>query len=276
MRPPGAPAPTPEFDVLYAHAAPALTRQVYLLTGRRTLSLEAVERAFHQAWGRWPEVVADPDPVGWVRAAAYEYALSPWHRFRRAHRHADKAPAHPADRTLMDAMLALPPVHRRTVLLYDGIGLDLPDTAAETEATTPTAGNRLLRAHAMLAARVPELAGAPPEKLSALLHHRLGALRPAVPLDPRPAPAVRGAGEQRTRRRSRAVFGLTAVIAVATAYTVSTAPTEYVPPLAPGTSVSGVPPLSGPQQQTERSSALHHKLRNDPAAGPARLAPKGE
>lgn len=62
---------------MYDYAAPALTRQAYLLTGRRRLSHEAVEQAFQQAWARWPEVAVDPDPVGWVRAAVYEYALSP-------------------------------------------------------------------------------------------------------------------------------------------------------------------------------------------------------
>ncbi|MFJ4780362.1 helix-turn-helix domain-containing protein [Streptomyces sp. NPDC088762] len=262
------------FDALYGYAAPALARQTYLLTGRRALALEAVERAFQQAWSRWPEVATDPDPVGWVRAAAYEYALSPWHQFRRAHRHPDKAPAEPADRILLDAVLALPTVHRRTVLLYDGVGLDLPDTAAETEASTPAAGSRLLHAHADLADRVPELAGVPPENRSALLHERLSTLRPAVRLEPRRAAAVRAAAERRSRRWARAALSLTAVIAVASAYTVATAPTQYEPPIAPGESVSGVPPLSGPQRLTDQGKELQEKLRGDPAAGPARLAPR--
>lgn len=36
-----------------------------------------MERAFQLAWHRWPEVAVDRDPAGWVRATAYEYALSP-------------------------------------------------------------------------------------------------------------------------------------------------------------------------------------------------------
>ncbi|MCX4805237.1 helix-turn-helix domain-containing protein [Streptomyces sp. NBC_01214] len=271
-----APGPAEAFDSLYAHAAHDLARQAYLLTGRRSLALEAVEKAFVQAWDRWPEVVADPDPVGWVRAIAYEYALSPWHRFRRAHRQLDKPPAEPADRILLDALLSLSPANRRTVLLYDGVGLDLPDTAAETEATTPTAGNRLVHAHADLADRIPELADVPLEKQSALLRELLTALRPAVDLDPRPAVVVRGGGERRTRMWTRATLSLTAMIAVSTAYTVMTAPTHYEPPLAPGESVSGVPPLAGPQQLTERSRKLHDKLLADPEAGSARIAPQVE
>lgn len=271
-----APGPAEAFDALYAHAVHDLARQAYLLTGRRALALEAVEKAFVQAWDRWPEVAADPDPVGWVRAIVYEYALSPWHRFRRAHRHLDKPPAEPADRILLDALLALSPANRRTVLLYDGVGLDLPDTAAETEATTPTTGNRLVHAHADLAVRIPELADVPLEKQSALLRDLLTALRPAVALDPRPAHAVRGGGERRTRMWTRATLSLTAMIAVSTAYTVMTAPTHYEPPLAPGESVSGVPPLAGPQRLSERSRQLHDKLLADPEAGPARIAPKVE
>ncbi|MEW2136980.1 helix-turn-helix domain-containing protein [Streptomyces sp. NPDC005409] len=276
-----APAPAPAgatagFDALYAHAAPALARQTYLLTGRRALALEAVEQAFHRAWNQWPEVATDPDPEGWVRAVAYEYALSPWHRYRHAHRQPDPPPAEPSDRILLDAVLALPAIHRRTVLLYDGVGLDLPDTAAETEATTPATGSRLLHAHADLAERIPELAAVPPQEQSAVLHGLFAALQPAAPLDLRPAAAVRGGSERRIRLWSRATLGLTAVIAAATAYTAVTAPTHYEPPRSPGESVSGVPPLSGPQQLTEQSRQLHDKLRADPAAGPARIAPKVE
>ncbi|MFD3802151.1 helix-turn-helix domain-containing protein [Streptomyces sp. NPDC058619] len=270
------PTPAQAFDALYAHAVQALARQTYLLTGRRGLAQEAVDRAFQQAWARWPEVAVDPDPVGWVRAAAYEHALSPWHRLRRAHREPDKPPVEPADRILLDAVLTLSPTHRRTVVLYDGVGLDLPDTAAETEASTPIAGSRLVHAHAALAGRIPELAGVPPEKQSALLRERLTALRPAVHLEARSASVVRAAAEHRARLWTRAALALTAVIAVATAYTASTAPTRYEPPRSPGANVSGVPPHSGPQRLTDESRALQDKLRDNPLAGPGRVTPRIE
>lgn len=173
-------------------------------------------------------------------------------------------------------MLGLPPAHRRTVLLYDGVGLDLPDTAAETEASTPTAGSRLVNAHADLADLLPELDGVAPAKQSAVLRERLGTLTPARPLEPRAAAVVRVAGEHRNRLWTRAVIGVSAAIAAATAYTWVTAPTEYEPPRAPGTSVSGVPPHSGPQQLTDEGRQLHDKLLSDPSAGPARIAPSLE
>ncbi|MDX2293772.1 MULTISPECIES: helix-turn-helix domain-containing protein [Streptomyces] len=273
--PPPAPVPepsglTPEqaFDALYGHAAPGLVHQTYLLTGRRGLSREAVEHAFRHAWEHWPEVAVDADPVGWVRAAAYEYALSPWHRLRRAHKHPDAPPTEAGRRALLGALLDLPAPYRRTVLLYDGLGLDLPDTAAETEASTPAAANRLLYAHASIGRAVPELAD--PEAL----RRRLAALVAEAPTATLPeARAVRGGSEQRARRMTRTVAGVTAALIGVTALTAATAPTRYIPDIAPGQVVNGVPVRGGPQKLGEEDVELRDRLRSEPNPGPERLVP---
>ncbi|MFJ5706234.1 helix-turn-helix domain-containing protein [Streptomyces sp. NPDC093105] len=270
-----APAPepsglTPEqaFDALYGHVAPGLVHQAYLLTGRRRLSREAVEHAFRHAWEHWPEVAVDPDPVGWVRAAAYEYALSPWHRLRRTHRHPDAPPTEAGRRALLGALLDLPAPYRRTVLLYDGLGLDLPETAAETEASTPAAANRLLYAHAAIGRAVPELAD--PETL----RRRLGALVAEAPTATLPgARAVRGGSERRARRMTRTVAGVTAALIGVTALTAATAPTRYIPDIAPGQVVNGVPVRGGPQKLGEQDLELRDRLRSEPNPGPERLVP---
>ncbi|MGP3636617.1 helix-turn-helix domain-containing protein [Streptomyces sp. 24-1644] len=264
------------FDALYTHTAPGLVRQTYLLTGRRGLSQESVERAFELAWQRWPEVAVDRDPAGWVRAAAYEYAMSPWHRLRRAHRHPDSPPTEPGRRALFDALLDLPPAYRRTLLLYDGVGLDLPETAAETEASTPAAAGRLMTARAAVAERLPELADtSSPDDQSALLHDRLGALALAehVPA-PAPARAVRTAGERKARLWTRAAIAFVAVLVGATALTLHTAPTQYEQPLAPAERVGGVPPRGGPPKLTPQDVKLQKALREELAHGPERLVPR--
>ncbi|WP_374050397.1 sigma factor-like helix-turn-helix DNA-binding protein [Streptomyces roseicoloratus] len=270
---PGAPGLTPEeaFDALYAYAAPSLVHQTYLLTGRRRLSRESVEFAFHHAWQHWPEVAVDRDPVGWVRAAAYEYALSPWHRFRRRHRHPDSAPTEASRRALLGALLELPPPYRRTVLLYDGLGLDLPETAAETEASTPAAGNRLLHARTVIGRRVPELSD--PEAL----HRRLAALVAEAPTATLPAArAVRTGSERRSRRLTRTVIGVTAALICVTAVTAATAPTRYIPAIAPGMVVDGVPVRGGPQKLGPEDKELRDMLRTAPNPGPERLVPAAE
>ncbi|HET6354998.1 sigma factor-like helix-turn-helix DNA-binding protein [Streptomyces sp.] len=269
--PPAPPAPTPAeaFDALYAYAAPALVRQAYLLTGRRRLSHEAVERAFHLAWQRWPEVAVDGDPPGWVRAATYEHAMSPWQRMRRVHRHRDAPPAEQDRRELLDALLELPPHYRRTLLLYDGVGLDLPETAAETEASTPAAASRVLHARAALAERVPEL-DAPDT-----LHDRLTALANSCPA-PRlmPAQAVRTGSERRARYWTRVAVTVTTLIVGVTALTMINAPTRYEPPVSPGRQVEGVPPHKGPQKLTPKDKKLRARLLSEPVHGPERLVPQ--
>ncbi|MGW3205915.1 helix-turn-helix domain-containing protein [Streptomyces sp. NPDC001135] len=259
--------PAQAFDALYAFCAPALVRQTYLLTGRRELARESVERAFQLAWQRWPELALDRDPGGWVRAVAYDCALSPWHRLRPRYRHPEPPPADPADRALLNALLTLPPSYRRTLVLYDGVGLDLPETAAETEASTPAAANRLTHAREAVAARLPDLAD-PAQLHRRLLElaskERLGAGRPTV---------IRTGCERRNVFWTRAAIAFTVTIVGATTLTLRTAPTHYEAPVAPAQAVQGVPAVGvmGPLSREEQ--ALRAKLRAA-ARGPERLAPE--
>ncbi|MFE1292714.1 helix-turn-helix domain-containing protein [Streptomyces sp. NPDC058751] len=269
---PGLPEPslTPAqaFDALYAFCAPALVRQAYLLTGRRELARESVERAFQQAWYRWPEVAVDRDPAGWVRAAAYEYALSPWHRLRPRHRHPEAPPAGAADRALLDALLELPPVYRRTLVLYDGVGLGLPETAAETEASTPAAANRVLHAREAVAARLPELAS--PEDL----HWRLAELASAERLRAAKPRTVRWYGERRAQQWTRAAIAFTVLLIGVTLLTVGTAPDHYEAPLAPPETVRGLPPKTAPGPLSAAELKLRARLRSQQMNGPERLVPE--
>ncbi|MFJ7151890.1 RNA polymerase sigma factor [Streptomyces sp. NPDC100445] len=260
--------PSQAFDALYAFCAPALVRQTYLLTGRPELAREAVERAFQLAWQRWSEVARDRDPAGWVRAVAYDCALSPWHRFRPRYRHPEPPPADPADRALLDALLKLPQSYRRTLVLYDGVGLDLPETAAETEASTPAAARRLTHARQAVVALLPELAD------TAALHRRLLELASTERLRaPRPT-TVRTGCERRNVFWTRAAIAFTVTIIGATTLTLRTAPTRYEAPVAPAQAVQGVPPppAMGPLSRTEL--ALRAKLHREEASGPERLLPQ--
>ncbi|GAA4665971.1 hypothetical protein GCM10023324_16230 [Streptomyces youssoufiensis] len=342
-------SPAAAFDALYARHAPALTRQAYLLTGRSQLAEEAVEYAFRLAWQQWPKVAVDRDPAGWVRAAVYEFALSPWHQLRPERKRPPRAPvdsptssttpapaegepekrgrllaprrlrprlprrrpvavapatkdaparaanqtsAHtttearphaaepstdagadageppvrairrrrwargrgltglrravrraaieagpgtvpPSDPALLDALLSLPRSYRRTLLLYDGVGLDLPETAAETEASTPATAGRLTHARQALVERLPELRRVPRDRLGAALHQRLGALAVAQPVRVRAAEAVRSGSEHTTTLMVRASVGLTALIAAATALTLVTSAESDAPTTGP-------------------------------------------
>lgn len=261
--------PAQAFDELYAHAAPALVRQTYLLTGRRTLAQESVERAFQLAWHRWPEVAVDPDPAGWVRGAAYDHATAPWHRFRRACRHPDPFTGERDGRALRRTLLDLPPVYRRTLLLHDGLGIGLPETAAETEATTTATTNRLLHARQAVVEQLPDLGDE--EVLLDRMRELAGTVSaPAVAT----ASAVRLASERRAKFWTRVAIAVTVLIIGATAFTAVTAPTRYEPTPAPGQRVGGVPAPKGPQRLDKQDLKLRDKLRAVPLNGPGRLLPR--
>ncbi|MGW0787221.1 helix-turn-helix domain-containing protein [Streptomyces sp. NPDC002911] len=278
---PAGPVPQPRdgltaeeaYDVLYSRTAPGLTLQMYLLTGRRKLAREAVEHAFRVVWHRWPEVARDRDPAGWVRSVSYEYAMSPWHRLRRSHRRADALPKDPARGALLDALLGLPPSHRRTLLLHDGVGLGLPETAAETEASTPATAGRLMNARAAVAERLPELAE--PGGRPALLHERLGelALLEEVPAPP-PAAAVRAGSERLARLWTRAALCFGVLLIGTTAFTLHTAPDQYEQPLAPAQRVGGVSLPAGPEKLTPQDLKLQESLKGELMHGPERLVPR--
>jgi DNA-directed RNA polymerase specialized sigma24 family protein/DNA-binding XRE family transcriptional regulator len=270
--PRSAPGPEEAFDALYEAAAPGLVRQTYLLGGRRRLALESVEHAFHLAWQRWPEVAVDRDPAGWVRAVAYEYAMSPWNRLRAVHRYPDEPPQGDPLGALFEALQELPPAYRRALLLHDGLGLGLPETAAETEASTRATANRLLHAREALTERLPELAD------PGVLRDRLTALADAgsEPLTA-PASAVRGGCERRARTWTRTVATATALMAAATVFTMATAPRQYEPPASATRQIDGVPgPQHGPYTLTAKEKSLRDKLREGPGSGPERLAPMAD
>ncbi|MFE1442649.1 hypothetical protein [Streptomyces sp. NPDC058739] len=197
-----APAPlTPEsaFDALYVYAAPGLVHQAYLLTGCRRLAFESVEHAFRRAWEHWPEVARDPDPVGWTRARTYDYALSPWRRFRRLPGRPGPAPADP----VLGALLELPPRHRRTAVLCDGLGLTVFEAAAESEASTAAVRGRLRHARTALAAT--------PEAARRALRARVGEEAAATLAHPR---SVRASSERRLRLMTRSVAAALGLLAV--------------------------------------------------------------
>ncbi|MFC6597475.1 hypothetical protein [Kitasatospora paranensis] len=163
--------PAVEFAAFSAAAHTRLVQQTYLVTGSVRRAGRSVHRALGSAAMRWEEVSALPDPEAWVRAAAFESALSPWHRGGGGRRRATRAervgrdgPAGSAaaDRALLAALLRLSRVRRRAVVLHDAVGLPVPELALEVEASTAAAEGRVLAGREELARAVPALVGDDP------------------------------------------------------------------------------------------------------------------
>ncbi|MEZ0065389.1 DNA-directed RNA polymerase specialized sigma24 family protein [Streptacidiphilus sp. MAP12-20] len=159
------------FDALYAAAGPRLAWQTYLLTAHRHRAAHCVRRAFQLAWTNWETVSADASPEGWVRAGAFELALSPWHSGGPRMQHLLHLPHRQLrtpdgeenltkrDKALMSALMRLPRPQRRALVLHDVIGLDWAQTAVEVEGSTPVAFGRVALARRALARTVPGIVG---------------------------------------------------------------------------------------------------------------------
>ncbi|MFH8630184.1 RNA polymerase sigma factor [Streptomyces lydicus] len=240
------------FDDLHSRHAAGLTRQAYLLTGRPELARRAVERGFRLAWQRWPQVAVDPDPAGWVRAAVYECALTPWQRllpWLRTARTAQELPPSvgPADRALLTAVLGLPAPYRRMLVLHDGVGLGLHEAATEVEASTPAAAGRLAHARervvaeacgpgevvrvrlAALAASLEVASSAAPQGAAAQAATPAGATPSAAAL-PAAASLLRAESERSACRLTRVTFALTGLFALVTLSVAVVAPDRGAPP----------------------------------------------
>lgn len=215
--PPGDEAVKRAFDLLYVRYAGPVGQQCYLLCGDRDLAAKAVAHAFRLAWERWPEIAVDSDPASWVRAAAYEYALSPWHRLRPTSRKPRVRGGTADDQLLLDALLAMPPSYRRSLVLHDALGLTVPDTAAESEATTEATAARITEAHRVLVDRVPRLREVPPEQRGGLLGELLEQLTETQPIRPLPGALARMHSERVSRRQTRAALLLISAVLVSVA-----------------------------------------------------------
>ncbi|WP_206442461.1 sigma factor-like helix-turn-helix DNA-binding protein [Streptomyces boncukensis] len=252
-------AATDAFDQLYLGHARPLAQQALLLSGHREIAERAVAHAFHRAWQRWPQVAVDSDPPGWLRAAVYDYALSPWHQLHPARNRPEAPTGPPADQELREALLSLPRSYRATLLLCDGLGLSLADAAAETEASTAAAGGRLVHARDRVAAHCAELRAVPPEQRGPLLARRLREVAAALPVRVAPPRLARRGSEHATRRTTLAALGLTAAVTAATAFTlVSAEPSrgperDWTEPEITMSARSGSPSYSGSPSGTAPS-----------------------
>ncbi|MEV6208341.1 LuxR C-terminal-related transcriptional regulator [Kitasatospora sp. NPDC051914] len=223
-----------DFAAFSADVHTRLVQQTYLVTGSQHRALHSVRIALGAAALRWEEVAALADPEGFVRAAAFESALSPWRRGgpRRARAHhlphraikvrkernrrrAVEGRPTPQDKALLTAMHRLTRPQRRAVVLHDAVGLPAEAVAVEVESSTAAAEGRVRAAREELARAVPEVVGTDPwapgfgPELGALLH---GAAVRACPSPRRPSPGLLVVG---ARRRAHAVTGAAALLTLA-------------------------------------------------------------
>jgi RNA polymerase sigma-70 factor, ECF subfamily len=154
-----------EFTEFYAASFRRLTGQLYAMTGDHAEAQDAVQEAFVRAWSHRGKLDSRGSPEAWVRATAWNIAVSRWHRARLGSRLAQSQPAPaaaagpgPDHVALIEALRKLPAEQRRAIVLFHVCDLTVAEIAAETGAPPGTVKARLARGRAALAGSLRETA----------------------------------------------------------------------------------------------------------------------
>jgi RNA polymerase sigma-70 factor (ECF subfamily) len=116
---------TDDFDAFYAARGPGLVRSLYARTGNMDRAAECTQEAFIRAWMRWPSLHHE-NPVAWVRAVAWNLAISDWRAKSREHARLMGADAREAVRAepvaemvaVRKAVATLPTAQQSVIVLH--------------------------------------------------------------------------------------------------------------------------------------------------------------
>ncbi|MFC5921878.1 SigE family RNA polymerase sigma factor [Micromonospora vulcania] len=156
----GASVDAVDFDQLYHAHFRSLTIQLAAYFGDFSQAQDLVQEAFCRAFARWGKVSRYDDPVAWVRRVAWNLATSRWRRLRTAQSYLRRqreeyVPGPDPDRVaLTRALAALPPNHRRVVVLHHLADLSVTEIAQQEDVPEGTVKSWLHRGRAALAAQL--------------------------------------------------------------------------------------------------------------------------
>ncbi|MEU8284725.1 SigE family RNA polymerase sigma factor [Micromonospora sp. NPDC048905] len=149
-----------DFDQLYHAHFRSLTIQLAAYFGDFSQAQDLVQEAFCRAFARWGKVSRYDDPVAWVRRVAWNLATSRWRRLRTAQSYLrrqreEQVPGPNPDRVVLTrALAALPPNHRRVVVLHHLADLSVTEIAQQEDVPEGTVKTWLHRGRAALAAQL--------------------------------------------------------------------------------------------------------------------------
>jgi RNA polymerase sigma-70 factor (ECF subfamily) len=149
------------FDAFFSESWGRLQSHAYVLTGSREAAQDLTQEAFLRAWKRWDKVVVYENPEAWTRKVLHNLCIDSWRKSRPRTRH-PRVGAHSQPDTdipddhyeLAQAMRSLPGGQARALLLHDGLGMTMKETAAELGVPEGTVKSWLSRARTVVAQRL--------------------------------------------------------------------------------------------------------------------------
>ncbi|MGK5742925.1 SigE family RNA polymerase sigma factor [Micromonospora sp. URMC 103] len=157
-------APAITFDGFYHAHYRGVVAQLCAYTGDLGQAQDLAQEAFCRALARWDRLIRYDDPVAWVRRVAWNLASSRWRRLRTARNHLlrqrrvePQVSGPTPDRVAIDvALAALPPNHRRAVVLHYLADLSVAQIAIQEGVAEGTVKSWLHRSRTALATLLDE------------------------------------------------------------------------------------------------------------------------
>lgn len=149
------------FDAFYRSSARRLSGQAYVLTGSRETAQDLTHEAFLRAWRHWHRISDYEDPEAWTRRVLHNLCIDSWRKSRpNVHKVPDPVPASVEIPThhlqLAEAMRSLTGQQARALLLHDGLGMTIAETARDLGVPEGTVTSWLTRSRKIVAAKLDQ------------------------------------------------------------------------------------------------------------------------
>jgi RNA polymerase sigma-70 factor (ECF subfamily) len=158
MRPPEDEA---DFDAFFQASWGRLQSQAYVLTGSRETAQDLTQEALLRLWKNWDRVARFESPEGWTRRVLHNLCIQSW-RKSRPRRFSAKHEIPPSSDVpehhfqLAQAMRCLPGEQARALLLHDGLGMTVSETASEIGVPEGTVKSWLSRSRKIVATSIEQ------------------------------------------------------------------------------------------------------------------------
>jgi RNA polymerase sigma-70 factor (ECF subfamily) len=150
-----------EFDTFYRESSRRLYGQAYVLTGSREAAEDLTHEAILRAWKHWPRIAEYEGPEAWTRRVLHNLCIDSWRKSQpKVQKAPDSVPSPVEIPThhlqLAEAMRSLPGRQARALLLHDGLGMTIAETAGDLGVPEGTVTSWLTRSRKIVASRLEQ------------------------------------------------------------------------------------------------------------------------
>ena len=147
------------YDTFFQTSWARLLGQAYVLTGSHEQAQDLTQEALVRAWTHWDQITGYENPEGWTRRVLHNLCIQSWRtsKVRRwtGPRETVVTDEMPEDHVLLaEAMRRLPGPQARALLLHDGLGMTVAETARELDVPEGTVKSWLSRTRKIVAANL--------------------------------------------------------------------------------------------------------------------------